>query len=159
MYHNEKVLKASDQRDIVWFVSSVCHLRRHWPESSGRVKRTFCFTGAIDVLLGVVVRRPISALPGFLFLLLKKTFVWIIFSVIFKSVQSSACGQNEAGSRFRFSPGFPLSRASMVSPSSKLKMFTGGVCVLVTNVSLKLIKIKLIYATTSLREKKMTDER
>ena len=52
---NEKVLKASDQRDIVWFVSSACYLRRHWPECFGRVKRTFCFTGAIDVLLGTVV--------------------------------------------------------------------------------------------------------
>ena len=58
------------------------------------------------------------------------------------------------GSRVRFSPGvlkFPLSRVSMVSPSFKLKMFTGSVCVLLTRVSLKLIeiKIKLIYATTS----------
>ena len=34
-----KVLKASDQRDIVWFVSSDCYLRRHWPECFGRVKR------------------------------------------------------------------------------------------------------------------------
>ena len=61
MYHYEKVLKASDQRDIVSFVSSSCYLRGHWPECVGRVKRTFCFTGAIDVLLGAVVRRPISA--------------------------------------------------------------------------------------------------
>ena len=45
--------------------------RRHWPEYFGRVKRTFCFSGAIDVLQGAVVRRPISAQPGFLFLLLK----------------------------------------------------------------------------------------
>ena len=46
---------------------------------------------------------------------------------------------------------FSLSRASMISPPSKLKMFTGSVCVLLTSVSLKLtkIKIKLIYATTS----------
>ena len=28
MYQNEKVLKASDQRDIVWFVSSACYLRK-----------------------------------------------------------------------------------------------------------------------------------
>ena len=42
-------------------------------------------------------------------------------------------------------------RACMVSPPSKLKMFTGSVCVLLTSVSLKLMKIKiqLIYATTS----------
>ena len=61
VYDNEKVLKASDQRDIVWFVSSACYLRRRWPECFGRVKRTFCCTGAIDVLQGVVVRRPISS--------------------------------------------------------------------------------------------------
>ena len=44
----------------------------------------------------------------------------------------------------------------MVFPPSKLKMFTGRVCVLLTSVSLKLIKIKikLIYATTSSWEKK-----
>ena len=56
------------------------------------------------------------------------------------------------GSRVRFSPGVPklsLSRVSMVSPSLKLKMFTGSVCVLLTSVSLKLTKIKLIHATTS----------
>ena len=58
------------------------------------------------------------------------------------------------GSRVRFLPGVrkvSLSRASMVSPPFKLKMFTGNVCVLLTSVSLKLItmKIKLIYATTS----------
>ena len=31
----------------------------------------------------------------------------------------------------------------MVSPPFKLKMFTGSVCVLLTSVSLKLIKIKI----------------
>ena len=37
-------------------------------------------------------------------------------------------------------PGMEISfvRASMVSPPSKLKMFTGNVCVLLTSVSLKL---------------------
>ena len=40
VYDNEKVLNSSDQRDIVWFVSSACYLRRHWPECFGRVKRT-----------------------------------------------------------------------------------------------------------------------
>ena len=58
-----------------------------------------------------------------------------------------------ASFQVQFSPGvrkFSLSRASMISPHSKLKMFTGSVCVLLTSVSLKLIKIKikLIYATT-----------
>ena len=44
----------------------------------------------------------------------------------------------------------------MVSPPSKLKMFPGSVCVLLTSVSLILIKIriKLIYPTTSSWEKK-----
>ena len=44
------------------------------------------------------------------------------------------------GSWVRFSHGvrkFSLSRASMISPPSKLKMFTGSVCVLLTSVSLK----------------------
>ena len=62
------------------------------------------------------------------------------------------------GSRVRFLPRawkFPLSRASMFSSPSKLKMFTGSVCVLLTSVSLKLMKtkIKLINATTSSWEK------
>ena len=68
MYHNEKVLKASDQRDIVWFVSSACYVRRHWPECFGCVKRLLfvLLGGAIDVLLGAVVRRSRPALyPGF----------------------------------------------------------------------------------------------
>ena len=48
------------------------------------------------------------------------------------------------GREFDSRPGheFPLSRASMVSPPSKLKMFTGSVCVLLTSVSLKLKKNK-----------------
>ena len=44
------------------------------------------------------------------------------------------------GSRVRFSHWawkFPLSRTSMISPPSKLKMFTGNVRVLLTSVSLK----------------------
>ena len=45
MYDDGKVLKASDQRDIVWFVSSACYLRRHWPECRrfGGVKKNFSF--------------------------------------------------------------------------------------------------------------------
>ena len=49
---------------------------------------------------GPVVRRPISAWPrvrfnpGFFFFC-SKTFSWIIFSVIFKSIQSSTCWQKE----------------------------------------------------------------
>ena len=44
----------------------------------------------------------------------------------------------------------------MVSPPFNMKIFTGSVCVLLTSVSLKLIKIKiqLIYTTTSSWEKK-----
>ena len=71
MDHYKQVLKASDQSGVVWFVSSACKLRRHCPECVGRVKRTFCFTGAIDVLQGAVFRRPVSALSGSLFLLFK----------------------------------------------------------------------------------------
>ena len=53
MYHNEKVLKASDQRGIVWFVSSTCYSE----ETLARVfqacktqnflfyRRNRCFTG------------------------------------------------------------------------------------------------------------------
>ena len=50
------------------------------------------------------------------------------------------------GSWVQFSPWvwkFSLSRASMVSPPSKLKMLTGRVCVLLTSVSLKLTKLKI----------------
>ena len=50
------------------------------------------------------------------------------------------------GSRVRFSPGvrkFSLSRASMISPPFKLKLFTGSECVLLTSVSFKSIKIKI----------------
>ena len=40
---------------------------------------------------------------GFLFLLLKKTFLWIIFSVTFKSVQTSTCWQKKLfTSEFKF---------------------------------------------------------
>ena len=63
VYHHEKVFKASDQSDTVWLdaVRLKCFLlRRHWPECVGRVNRTFCFTGAIDVLQGAVLRSPIS---------------------------------------------------------------------------------------------------
>ena len=54
-------------------------------------------------------------------------------------------------SSLNHSPHKPLSRASMISSPSKLKMFPVRVYVLLTSVSLKLIKIKikLIYATTS----------
>ena len=55
MYHHEKVLKASNQSDILWFVSSASNLRRHRPEWVERVKITFCFTGVIDVLQESVV--------------------------------------------------------------------------------------------------------
>ena len=53
---------------------------------------------------------------------------------------------------------FPLSRASMVSPApSKLKMFPGSLCVLLTSVSLKLIKIKIkLINAPWVHEKKKT---
>ena len=65
MYHYEKVLKASDKSDIVWFVSSFCNSRRDWPEYT--VKIIFCFPGAVVVLQGAVVRRPISVWVSFSF--------------------------------------------------------------------------------------------
>ena len=50
---------------------------------------------------------------------------------------------------------FLCPRASMVSPSSKLKTFTGSVCVLLTSVSLKLIKIEInLFTQLRVREKK-----
>ena len=62
MYHNEKVLKASDQRGIVWFVSSTCYSEETLARVFQACKTQELFgTGAIDVLQGVVVRRPISA--------------------------------------------------------------------------------------------------
>ena len=48
---------------------------------------------------------------------------------------------------------FSLSRAIMISPPSKLKVFTGSVCVLLTSVSLKLIKIKIKFTHESVRKK------
>ena len=47
MHHHEKVVNDSD---IVCFVASACNLRRQWLECVGHVNRTFCFTGATDVL-------------------------------------------------------------------------------------------------------------
>ena len=58
-------------------------------------KITFC--GAIDVLLGAVV--------SFSFSFVKKSFLWIVFSVIFRSVQLSTCWQNEWGMKISFAPG------------------------------------------------------
>ena len=66
------------------------------------------------------------------------------------------------GSRVRFSPRvgkFSLPRASMVSPPFKLKMFTGSVCVLLTSVSLKLIKIKINLRNHEFVTKQMAGER
>ena len=54
MYHYEIAVKASD---VVWFFSSACNLRRHCLECAGQVNRTFCFTGAIDVLEGSVFSK------------------------------------------------------------------------------------------------------
>ena len=94
MYHYEKVMKARDQSDIVWFMISACNLRRHWSESVGlsvgRVNRTFCFTGAIDVLQAQLFEGRLALNPGFFFFC-SKTVLRIIFSAIFKGIQSSTC--------------------------------------------------------------------
>ena len=88
MYHNEKVLKASDQRDIVWFVSSACYLRRHWPECFGRVKKkNFLFYRRNRCSTGRSCSKADKRLTQVSFSFVEKTFLWIIFSVIFKSVQ------------------------------------------------------------------------
>ena len=58
--------------------------RRHWSECVGRINKTFCFTGAsyrAQLLKGRLVLNP-----G-LFFFLQKHFFFIIFSVIFKSIQ------------------------------------------------------------------------
>ena len=47
MHHFEKV----NGSDIAFFVVSACNLRRQRLECVGHVNRTFCFTGATDVLL------------------------------------------------------------------------------------------------------------
>ena len=93
MYDNEKVLKASDQRDIVWFVSSACYLRRHWPECFGRY---FLFYWRNRCSTRRSCSKADQRLPLVSFSFVKKTFLWIICSVIFKSVQSATCSQNEA---------------------------------------------------------------
>ena len=67
------------------------------------------------------------------------------------------------GSRVRFSPGvrkFSLSRASMVSPPFKLKMFTGSVCVLLTSVLINKNKNKNNLRNHEfVRKNKMAGER
>ena len=70
----KRFLKASDQRDIVWFVSSSCYLRGHWPECVARVKRTFCFTSAIDVLQGEGCSKADQRLTRVFFSFVQKHF-------------------------------------------------------------------------------------
>ena len=47
VHHFGKVVKGSN---IVCFVVGACNLRRKWLECVEHVNKTFCFTGAIDVL-------------------------------------------------------------------------------------------------------------
>ena len=75
-------------------------------------------------------------------------------------------GKMKRGREFDSRPGHENflcpGRECMVSPPSKLKMLTGSVCVLLSSVSSKLIKIKvnLIFATASSCEKnKIAGER
>ena len=96
MYHNEKVLKASDQRDIVWFVSSACYLKALARVLQTCKKITFCFTGAIDILLGAVVRRPQSALNlGFFFNLVDHVLCGTTDAELHNSVDL-LCGTTDA---------------------------------------------------------------
>ena len=43
MYHNEKVLEASDLRDIVWFVSSACYSEETLAGVFRACKKNFLF--------------------------------------------------------------------------------------------------------------------
>ena len=43
MYHNKKVLKASDLRDIVWFVSSACYSEETLARVFRACKKNFLF--------------------------------------------------------------------------------------------------------------------
>ena len=100
MDRNEKVLKASDQRDIIWSVSSACYLRRHWPECFKVCKTNFLFYWPNRCSTGRSCAKADQRLTWVSFSFVKKL---IIFSVIFKSVQSSTCWQNEAfTSEFKF---------------------------------------------------------
>ena len=114
------------------------HIHFQWTFSTWKEEKS-CSPGTMKIF--VPTGRELNSQPSEYYMFIGRSNHWT------------------GGLRVRFLPGawkFPLSRASMVSPPSKLKMFTGSVCVLLTSVSLKLIKIKikLIYATTSLWEKK-----
>ena len=106
MDRNDKVLKASDQRDIIWSVSSACYLRRHWPECFKVCKTNFLFYWPNRCSTGHSCAKADQRLTWVSFSFVKKL---IIFSVIFKSVQSSTCWQNEAfTSEFTFCTNPPL---------------------------------------------------
>ena len=107
MDRNEKVLKASDQRDIIWSVSSACLL---FEETLARVlqvcKTNFLFYWPNRCSTGRSCAKADQRLTWVSFSFVKKL---IIFSVIFKSVQSSTCWQNEAfTSEFTFRTNPPL---------------------------------------------------
>ena len=85
MYHYEKVLKASDKSEIVWVVSSVFHLRRHWPEYT--CKKEF-FALLLQWMFYRVQLFEGRLALGSLFLLFKNISVGD-FLVIFKSIRSS----------------------------------------------------------------------
>ena len=120
------------------FEETLARVLRVWKKNFLFYWRNRCSTGSSR-------SKADQRLTRVSFSFVKKTFLWIIFSVIFKSVQSVNLLANEAGSRVRFSPGawkFSFSRAKMVSPLSKLKVFTGSVCVLLTSAWLKINKNK-----------------
>ena len=109
-------------------------------------KINFLFYGCNRCSTGLSYSKADQRLTRVFFFLLLKNVSLDNFLRYFKSVQSSTCWQKQAGSRVRFStwkeekpcsPGTRevfMPRASKVSPPSKLKMFTGSVCVLLTSV-------------------------
>ena len=73
-----------------------------------------------------------SAVNSVSFSFVKKTFLWIIFSVIFKSVQSSTCWQNEAfTSEFKFCTNPP--RLGYLNPALNKKQTVDKVLVVIIN--------------------------
>ena len=89
MYDNEKVLKASDQRDIIWLL---------FEETLAKVlracKKNFLFYWSNRCFTGRSCLKADQRLTRVYFSFVKKTFLWIIFSVIFKSVHTALSERN-----------------------------------------------------------------
>ena len=81
-------------------------------------KKTFLLSWRYRCFTGRSCSKADQRLTRVSFSFVKKTFLWIIFSVIFKSVQSSTCWQNEAfTSEFKFRTNPP--RLGYLNPALK----------------------------------------